>query len=373
MSSRTVSATERPAASTSNRGRSPLSQIPLIYIALAGTVVAAAVLMAFNGSNLFAGGNLVDILTRSSLLGFIAIGQTLVILCRSLDLSVGYVAALSSLVAATTMNGDPARIPLGIAAGLGVAALVGLFNGLVVAKLKVHAFIATLGAGLIIKGYLDTRYPGPAGDVPAEFQAFGYTRIGVVPLSAAIMIILAVAAVIFLRNTRTGHSMFAVGGNAEVARLSGIRTDRTIIVSHVLCSLMAGVAGLLLAARFGTGVGEQIYGNGYDLDSIAAVVLGGTLLLGGRGGVAGTIAGVFILATLDTVFNQMQVDPFFRDVLRGAIIIAAVAIYARRQIDPTKSRARFRKKPGDGPTADPPGDRAESPPGRHAEGEEHRP
>lgn len=339
--------------------RSPLSSIPLIYIALLGTLVAGAVLMAMTGGNLFTGGSIIDILTRSSLLGFIAIGQTMVILCRSLDLSVGFVAALSSLVAATTMAGDPSRIPLGVAAGLGVAALVGLFNGVVTAKLKVHAFITTLGAGLIIKGYVDTVYPGPAGEVPSEFQAFGYTRIGVVPLSAAIMLIVAVLGVVLLRSTRTGHRMFAVGGNDEVARLSGIRTDRTIILAHVLSSLLAGAAGLLLAARFGTGVGAQIYGAGYDLDSIAAVVLGGTLLLGGRGGVAGTIAGVLILGVLDTVFNQMQVDPFFRDVLRGVIIIGAVAIYARRQIDHKKSRARFGEKSGTPPgssRAGPPGD-----------------
>ena len=372
MSEHTVAHTERGRAEAGERRRSPLSQIPPIYIALLGTLVAGAVLMALNGGNLFTGGSIVDILTRSSLLGFIAIGQTMVILCRSLDLSVGYVAALSSLVAATTMAGDPARIPLGIAAGLGVAALVGLFNGIVIAKLKVHAFITTLGAGLIIKGFLDTRYPGPAGDVPFEFQAFGYTRIGVVPLSAAIMLALAVLGVVILRYTRTGHSMFAVGGNDEVARLSGIRTDRTIIIAHVFCSVMAGIAGMLLAARFGTGVGAQIYGAGYDLDSIAAVVLGGTLLLGGRGGISGTIAGVLILGILDTVFNQMQIDPFFRDVLRGVIIIAAVAVYARRQVDPTKSRARFGQKSPPRAGADPGPDQDESPPERSPAGEEQK-
>ncbi|GAA4840390.1 ABC transporter permease [Garicola koreensis] len=344
MSDGVVAAGGQPARTNRVERRSPLTSIPLIYIALLGTLIVGAALMAVNGENLFSGGNIVDILTRSSLLGFIAIGQTMVILCRSLDLSVGYVAALSSLVAATTMDGDPSRIPLGVAAGLGVAALVGLFNGVVTAKLKVHAFITTLGAGLIIKGYLDTVYPGPAGEVPGAFQAFGYTRIGLVPLSAAIMLIIAVFGVIMLQRTRTGHRMFAVGGNDEVARLSGIRTDRTIILAHVFSSVMAGVAGLLLAARFGTGVGAQIYDAGYDLDSIAAVVLGGTLLLGGRGGVAGTIAGVLILGVLDTMFNQLQIDPFFRDVLRGIIIIAAVAVYARRQIDPTKSRARFGEK-----------------------------
>jgi ribose transport system permease protein len=100
------------------------------------------------------------------------------------------------------------------------------------------------------------------------------------------------------------------------------------------------VAGLLIAARFGTG-SSLVYSSGYDLDSIAAVVLGGTLLMGGRGGIAGTLGGVLILAVLDTVFNILQVDPFFKDVLRGVVIIAAVAIYARRQIDRKASRSRF--------------------------------
>jgi ribose transport system permease protein len=331
-------------ATTKDAGwRAALRSVPLIYVALLLLLVIAGILLAARGGNIASGGSIIDILTRSSLLGFIAIGQTLVILCRSLDLSVGYVAALSSLVAAVVMDGDASRVPLGIAAALGVAAAVGLFNGIITTKLGVHAFITTLGSGLIIKGFLDTRYPGPSGSVPSSFQGFGYTRIGVLPLSAIIMLVIAVAVGVMLNRTRLGHSMFAVGGNIDVARLSGIRTDRTLIISHVMCSVMAGLAGLLLAARFSTGVGAQIYGAGYDLDSIAAVVLGGTLLLGGRGGIGGTIAAVLILGVLDSLFNQLQINPFFRDVLRGAIIIAAVALYARRQIDPKKARARFRE------------------------------
>ncbi|NHC15296.1 ABC transporter permease [Motilibacter deserti] len=335
----------RTAAAVEGRRRAPvrLGTTGIIYLALVAILVIGTVLVAADGDNLLAERNIVDMLTRSSVLGFIAIGQTLVILCRSLDLSVGYVAALSSLVGATTMDGDPARVPLGIAAALGVAAAVGLVNGLVITKLKVNAFIATLGVALIIRGYLDTEYKGPAGSVPDSFQNFGYTRIGVVPLSTAVMLAVAVAGIVLLRRTRTGYRMFAVGGNDEVARLSGLRTDRTVIVAHVLCSMTAGAAGLLLASRFSTGVAAQIYSAGYDLDSIAAVVLGGTLLMGGRGGIAGTIAGVLILAVLDTVFRLLQIDPFFRDVLRGAIIIVAVALYARRQIDRHAVRARFGK------------------------------
>ena len=163
----------------------------------------------------------------------------------------------------------------------------------------------------------------------------------VISSSTPEVVIAMLLGVVLLNRTRSGYHMFAVGGNIDVARLSGIRTDRSIILAHVLCSLCAGVAGLLIAARFGTG-NALVYTYGYDLNSIAAVVLGGTLLMGGRGSIMGTIAGVLILASLDTVFNVLDVSPFFKDVLRGAIIIAAVAMYARRQIDPASSRARFR-------------------------------
>ncbi len=329
---RVVSASRNLRARTGTTG--------LVYVALVIVLVVGALFVALRGGNLFTAANTVDLFTRSSLLGFLAIGQTLVILCRSLDLSVGYVAALSTMVAAITMAGDPSRIVLGVGATLGLAALIGLVNGLVITKLRVNPFITTLGMGLIVKGYLDTRFQGPGGSIPAEFQLFGLSRVGVLPISTMVMLALAVAAILFLRRTRTGLHMYAVGGDAEVARLSGIRPEPPVIVAHVLCSMTAGVAGLLLASRFGTG-NTLVYGNGYELEAIAAVVLGGTYLLGGRGGVAGTVAGVFILATLDTVFNTLSVDPFVKDVLRGTIVIAAVAIYARGQHARAAVRLRF--------------------------------
>ncbi|MFE6449761.1 ABC transporter permease [Nocardiopsis dassonvillei] len=320
----------------------------LVYLALVLLLAVSAAFVAARGGNLFTTANTVDLLTRSSLLGFLAVGMTLVILCRSLDLSVGYVAALSTVVAATTMAGDPSRIVLGVAAALGLAALIGLVNGLVVTGLRVNPFIATLGMGLVIKGYLDTNFQGPAGAVPTAFQTFGYTRIGVLPVSTLVMLGVAVAAVLFLSRTRMGYHIYAVGGDADVARLSGVRSGAPTVTAHVLCSVTAGVAGLLLAARFGTG-SATVYSGGYELEAIAAVVLGGTYLLGGRGGVAGTVAGVLILATLDTVFNVLAVDPFVKDVLRGVIVIAAVAVYARGG----RSAVRTRFPSGGAPPSSP--------------------
>jgi ribose transport system permease protein len=332
---------------TARRRRGRLDSSLVVGIALVVVIAIGAVLVATVGRNFFSPGNIRDILTGMSVLGFVAIGQTLVVLCASLDLSVLYVISLSSLIAADLMAGNPANIPLALAASLGVAGLIGLANGLIVTKLKVNGFIATLGTGLIIKGFLDSNYKGTSGDVPMEFRLIGATGLGPVPVSTILMLAVAVLVWLFLSRTRTGNHIYAVGGNEQVARLSGIRTARPVIIAHVLCSMSAALAGLLLASR--SGVGNPTFGaqGGYDLLSIAAVVLGGTLLLGGRGSVWGTIGGVAIFAVVDNVMSVMQVNPFLKDVVRGIVIVAAVAVYASRSVE--RRRPRF-----DGGGAPPP-------------------
>ena len=303
------------------------------------TLIIGAILVSTYGRNFFSPGNIRDILTGMSVLGLVAIGQTLVVLGASLDLSVTYVVSLSSLLAATIMGGNAANIPAAVALTLLVCAGIGLLNGLIVTVLKVNGFIATLGVGLILQGFLNTNFEGSAGNVPWAFQLIGATGIGPVPLSTIIMLALAVLIWFLLDRTRTGAHLFAVGGDPEIARLSGVHTKRPLIAAHVLCSVFAGLAGLLLASRLGVGsptVGQQ---GGYALLSIAAVVLGGTVLLGGRGSIWGTIGGVAILAVVDNVMSVMQVNPFLKDVVRGIVIVAAVAVYSRRAI--IKRRPRF--------------------------------
>lgn len=319
-----------------------LDNTVIVLFALIGVLIVGAVLVSSVGRNFFSDGNIRDILTGMSVLGFVAIGQTLVILCASLDLSVPYVVSLSSLIAADAMQGKQENILWAVAVTLLVAAGIGLTNGVIVAGLKVHGFIATLGVGLIINGYLSTEYKGTSGSVPWEFQLLGASGLGPVPISTIIMVALAVLVALFLRKTRTGHHMFAVGGNPAVSRLSGLRTWQPVVVAHVMCSVTAALAGLLLASRLGVGsptVGSQ---GGYDLLSIAAVVLGGTLLLGGRGSIWGTIGGVAIFAVLDNVMSVMQVNPFLKDVVRGVVIVVAVAIYTGRAVE--RRRARFTAK-----------------------------
>ncbi|GLW07143.1 sugar ABC transporter permease [Microtetraspora sp. NBRC 13810] len=302
----------------------------VVFLALAGVILIGWALVAADGGQFLTLENVVGVQQRSAALGIVAVGQTLAILAGSLDLSVAYLISLTSLVAAETMAGQDSGIVAAIAAVAGVSVLVGLVNGLVITKLRVHAFIATLGVGLIIKGIVDHLYDGPAGRVPETFQHLGYDRIGPVPVSALLWAAVALTAWFLLSRTRYGYRVYAVGGDVEVARLSGVRTDRVVIVTHVLCSLCAGIAGLLLAARLGAGAPTVGTDGGYDLESIAAVVLGGTALAGGRGGVAGTVGGVLLLAVLDSVFNQLEVNSFFKDVVRGVVIVVAVAVYARR-------------------------------------------
>jgi ribose transport system permease protein len=323
-----------------------------VYIALAVVFLVSWIAVAADGGNFFTVDNVVDMLQRSVALGIVAAGQTLVILGGSLDLSVAYVISLASIIGAEVMSGDESKVALGIGAVLLFGAGVGLVNGLVITKLKVNAFIATLGTALIIRGYIESRWDGPTGAVPDSFEStLGFTRFGPIPVSVFLLAAIVAGVWFLLRYTRFGHRLYAVGGSEEVSKLSGVRTHRTLIGAHVLCAMAAAVTGLFLASRLGAGSPLVGTDGGYDLESIAAVVLGGTYLLGGRGGVLGTIAGVFILAVLDNAFNQLEVDAFLKDVVRGVIIIAAVAAYSLRWRSKRRRRAAAPSEPSGPPTS----------------------
>jgi ribose transport system permease protein len=234
------------------------------------------------------------------------------------------------VLASFIMQGRPEMMLVAVVAVLAVSALVGLINGLLVSRLQVSPFIATLGSGLILQGLLSASFTNFAGSVPIEFQAVAYGALGPLPYSVIGLFLLAILAAVLLRATKFGAHLYAVGGNAEGARLAGIRTDLVTIGAHVLCSLTAGVSGLYLASRLRSGAPWVGRDGVYDLESIAVVVIGGTLLAGGRGGVWGTLAGVLLFAVLDASFNMLDVSAYPKLVLRGAIVIAAVAIYTFR-------------------------------------------
>ncbi len=273
---------------------------------------------------------MLNIVVRSVALGIVSVGQTLVIIGASLDLSVAYTISITAVMSSYIMQGNPANVPVAIAAVFGIGAVIGLVNGLIVTKLQVNPFIATLGTSLIIAGVINATFSNYTGSVPPEFQYFGYGTIGPVPVSILVLMLIVIAGWLLLTRTRFGSHLYAVGGNAEVARLSGLRTDRVLIGAHVLCSLTAVLTGVFLVSQMQSGA-PWVGPNGvYDLNSIATTVVGGTALAGGKGGVWGTLAGVLIFGVLDTTFNQLGVNPYLKIVLQGAIVVLAVASYTFR-------------------------------------------
>ena len=302
-----------------------------IYFVLLIVFLTAWVVVSLAGGSFLTIDNLTSMLIRSVALGIVAAGMTVVILAGSLDLSVAYLISVAAVVSSVIMNGDPDRIGIAVIAVLGIGIVVGLINGVLVTKLHVNAFIATLGVALILRGFLNAAFDNFAGKVAPEFEVLGYGSLGPIPWSVILLALTMLAVWFLLRSTRFGHHVYAVGGSEETARLSGVRSHRIIIGAHVICSLTAVLTGLFLVARIRAGAPWIGPDGGYDLEAIAAVVVGGTALAGGRGGVWGTLAGVFILAIIDNAFNALQFNSFVKDVVRGVIIIAAVAIYALRE------------------------------------------
>jgi ribose transport system permease protein len=276
---------------------------------------------------------IVGLLQRMVGLGIVAVGQTFAILAGSIDLSVANLISVAAVLASFIMQGRPEMMLPAVAAVLAISAVVGVVNGALIARLQVNPLIATLGVGLFLQGILSASFTNFAGSVPKEFQTLAYGTIGAAPYSVIGLFALAFIAWFLLRATKFGAHLYAVGGNAEGARLAGIRTQLVTIGAHVVCSLCAGLTGLYLASRLRSGapwVGRE---GVYDLESIAVVVIGGTLLAGGRGGVWGTLAGALLFAVLDASFNMLGVSAYPKLVLRGLIVIAAVALYTFRTRD----------------------------------------
>ena len=234
------------------------------------------------------------------------------------------------MLASFIMSGDPAMMLPAVLAVLAIGAVVGVLNGLIITQLHVNPLIATLGMALMLQGLLSTAFTNFAGSVPVEFQVFAYGEIGGLPISVPFLVALAVLGWFVLRFTKFGSNIYAVGGNADAARLAGVKTARVIIAAHVISSLSASVAGLYLASRLRSGAPWIGRDGVYELESIAVVVIGGTVLAGGRGGVWGTMAGVMIFSLIDSIFNLAGVDAFAKQILRGLVIVAAVAFYAIR-------------------------------------------
>jgi ribose transport system permease protein len=306
--------------------------IPPVYYFVAAVFIIGALLDQIIGSGeiLTNQAILTNILVRCVALGIVAVGQTFVILGGSIDLSVAYTVSVTAVMSSFLMQGDPARVPMTILLVTLIGVVIGLVNGLIITGLGINAFIATLGTALILKGVLYAAFANFAGTVPRSFDTLGYESIGPIPISVILLLLVYVIGWFLLSRTKYGAHLYGIGGSSEVARLSGVRTGRVLIGTHILCSVTAVLTGLFVVSRLRSGAPWVGPDGLYDLESIAVTVIGGTALAGGRGGVWGTLGGVLIFGMLDTLFNQLGVDPYLKIILKGAIIILAVASYTLR-------------------------------------------
>lgn len=310
------------------------SKIPPVYGILVIIFIVSILLDAFFGIDkqlfIFNRTILTNILVRSVALGIVAVGQTFVMIGASIDLSVAYMISVTAVGASYFMAGDPSRVWWTVVVLFAAGIVVGLVNGALITRLKVNPLIATLGVGLILRGLLNATFENFAGSVPASFQSFAYDAIGPVPISVIVLFLVVLAGWFVLRRTKYGAHLYAVGGSEEVARLSGLLTNRVLTLAHVICSSTAVLTGLFVVSRLRAGAPWVGTDGLYDLESIAATVIGGTALSGGKGGVWGTLAGVLIFSLLDTMFNQIGINAYMKQILRGAIIILAVGFYTFR-------------------------------------------
>lgn len=268
--------------------------------------------------------NLLDIALQSSITAVLAIGMTLVIITAGIDLSVGSVLALSAYLTADLMARGVA-IPLAILAGLACGLLAGAFNGLLITKGQLPPFIVTLGTMSLLRGLVLIYSQGaPVYGVPPEFKALIAGRILGVPMPVLIAAVIAILAWLTLQYTPFGQQVIAIGGNEEAARLSGINVQRRLISVYMISGVLAGVGALILTARLGAA--EPISGAGYELNAIAAAVMGGASLAGGQGSILGTVIGALIMGSLQNGLTLNNVPAFYQQVAVGAVIIVAVFV-----------------------------------------------
>ena len=275
--------------------------------------------------------NFLNVLDQITVLGIMAVGMTLVILIGGIDLAVGSVMALAMMVLGylNVVAGVPMwlAIPLALVAG----SLNGLIAGLLITRFNVPAFIATLARMSVTRGIANMITNGQQIiGFPSWFNTMAIVRFGgFLTLTVAVMLVVFAIGLLYQRYRHGGRILYAIGGNAEVARLAGINVKRATVLVYVVCSALAGLSGMVLAARLDSV--QPSSGVSYELDAIAAVVIGGTSLSGGTGGIGGTIIGVLIIGVLRNGLNLLSVSPFMQQVIIGAVIVLAVTAETYRK------------------------------------------
>jgi ribose transport system permease protein len=319
MSNTAVITRETPSTEKEHR-QNLIVRFNLLFIFIALVVVASIAAPQFLTPQ-----NLANLLQQSSLIGIVAIGMTLVILTAGIDLSVGSVAALAGMLVAILIGIGipwPVALILAIAAGATSGALVGSLS----AYLRLPAFMVSLAALQSVRGltYLTTNGTPTTSEIPTGLRFLGAGSVGPIPTVGIIFIIVAVLAGLMLKKTTYGEYIYAVGSNKDAARLSGLPVRSILTSVYIISGALAAFAGVLLTARLT--IGQPTANQGLELDAIAAVVLGGTSLFGGKGGIFGTFIAVLLLSVLRNLFNLLGLSSFFQMLVTGLILIAALIL-----------------------------------------------
>ena len=293
--------------------------------AVYGFIVVLIIIGATQSERFLTARNLTNVARQSAFLGIVALGQMLVILTAGIDLSVGSLIKVSILVSAIIMNGESSNLFVAIVATLGLGVLVGLIHGWLINELRIAPFIVTLASMVILRGVGLSISTSPVGKASREFIMFYVQKIGPVPIIAFMFAVMLALTALLLRYTVFGKYLFAIGGNEEVAHLSGVPVKLARYGVYVICSVTASITGLLWLSRMG--VGDPAIGDGIELQTITAVIIGGTSLFGGRASVAGTLGGVLLLGVTANLLVMLGVNQFVQGLIQGIIIVAAVAIY----------------------------------------------
>ncbi|MDK2690200.1 ribose ABC transporter permease [Vibrio vulnificus] len=286
------------------------------------------VVVSFLNPNFFTVDNILNILRQTSVNAIIAVGMTLVILTAGIDLSVGSVLALCGAFAASLVAME-VLVLIAVPTALLAGATLGAISGIIIAKGKVQAFIATLVTMTLLRGvtmvYTDGR-PISTGftDTADAFAWFGTGYALGIPVPVWLMVVVFAAAWYLLNHTRFGRYVYALGGNESATRLSGINVDKVKIGVYAICGLLAALAGIIVTSRLSSA--QPTAGMGYELDAIAAVVLGGTSLMGGKGRIMGTLIGALIIGFLNNALNLLDVSSYYQMIAKAAVILLAVMV-----------------------------------------------
>ena len=296
---------------------SVLRNFALVFIIIAITIVMSFVSPVFMTSK-----NIINIIRQISINGIIAVGMTFVILTGGIDLSVGSVVAITSVIVGSMLQGGSNWLVACIVALL-IALVFGAFNGFMIAYVGFQPFIATLATVTMGSGIALAYSDGKPFTISNEsFLKIGQGYIGAIPIPIVLLVIVVAIGLIILKTTTFGRYVFAIGGNKNAAKLSGVRTRRVELMVYIISALCASIVGLILSARISSG--QPTAGEGYELDAIAATAIGGTSMTGGVGSLTGTIFGFVLLGLMTNSMNLLNINSFYQEIVKGILIIIAV-------------------------------------------------